>query len=93
MNKTHISAKTGARTRSSIPAERARQSLLESDEFDDIADAQLLPTESDDEDSDWSEVETGAAHAGSRYRQQADDFLAPDVETEINLLLHGVSYR
>jgi len=76
MNKSHHVSKAASRARSAIPAASVRQSVLESDDFDEAGEAPWLNTLQADEE-DWPELE--------------DD--AQDVETEIGLLLKGVSYR
>ena len=96
MNKSHLTAKAGTRARSSVAAAPVRQSLLELDdeELVDVRDDDpWMPTAIlDEEESDWTDDEEEQRAAGPGFRRQARDFLAPD-ESELNLLLHGVSYR
>ena len=93
MNKAHVSSKAASRALSHIAAAAARQPDPDADEPDDFAGSSRMPAAFDDA-SDWPEQEgDGTAYLGAGYREQTDDALAPEVETGINLLLHGVSYR
>ena len=94
MKKTDHAAKAGARALSPVATAGRRQVFPGRDVLEDVPECPWICSEFDDEDSDWPEMEeTSTAYAGSGHREQADDLLAPDVETEINLLLRGVSYR
>ncbi len=92
MKKTDLTAKAGSRALSSIATAGVRQVFPGRDELDDAPDSPWMCSEIDDEASDWPEAEKGAAYAGSGCGEQTDDSLAPDVETEISLLVRGVSY-
>jgi hypothetical protein len=93
MNKTHVTSRAASRTLEHIAAAAARQSDPDADELDDFAESPRMPAAFDDA-SDWPEQEgDGTAYLGSGYSEQTDDALAPEVETGINLLLHGVSCR
>lgn len=92
MNKTRVTNKAASRALSHIADAGAGQSP-DADELDDFAESSRLSSAFDDA-SDWPEDEgDGTAYLGSGYDEQTDDTLAPEVETGINLLLHGVSYR
>ncbi len=91
MAKTHLTAKTGSPAVSPMDAARVRQSAPK---LDQAPESPLMRSAFDDEACDWAD-ESGddAACRWVGYSEQADRLLAPDVETEISLLLHGVSYR
>ena len=93
MNKTHVTNKAASRALSPVAAAAVRQSDPDANELNDFADSSRMPSAFDDA-SDWPEQEgDGTAYLGSGYSEQTDDALAPEVETGINLLLHGVSCR
>jgi hypothetical protein len=73
MNKSHVTARSATRARSSAADARMRQTLIELDdieELDDVGEGPLMAAILEDDD-DWTETETEAG--------------APD----INFLLHG----
>jgi hypothetical protein len=97
MNKNQLTRNddddASSRALSHIAAAGARQSVLGVEKLNDFAESPRMPPALDDA-SDWPEQEgDGAAYLGSRYSEHTDDALAPEVESGINLLLHGVSYR
>lgn len=76
MNRSHHVGKAAARARSSKAA-TIRQSLLESDDFDEAAEATPWLHALPDDEEDWPELENDAL----------------DVETEIGFLLKGGAHR
>lgn len=96
MNKSHPTTRSGTRARSTVAAASARESLLEldDDEIEEMCDDPSLPVAIlDAEESDWSPDDEDDHGARPSYRREAREFLAPEDESELNLLLHGVSYR
>jgi len=91
MNKSQLTAKA---PRSALPVARVHHSLLEPDvDLDEVRDDPWQPAAIlEYDESDWSDDDTDA-HASPRYRREAYETLAPEVESELNLLLHGMSYR
>jgi hypothetical protein len=90
MNKNHVTRKAEI---SPVAAAGARQSVLAAEKLDDFAESPRMPRAFDDA-SDWPEQDgDGTAYLGSGSSEQMDDALAPEVESGINLLLHGVPYR
>ena len=59
MNKSHPAGKDAQRSRSAIPAASIRQSLLESEDFNEDDDALELAALPDDAE-DWPELESDA---------------------------------
>lgn len=86
MNKTRVTSKAASRALSHIESPDA-------DELNDFDESSRMPSVFDDA-SDWPEHEgDGTAYLVSGYGEPTDDTLAPEVETGINLLLHGVPYH
>jgi len=95
MNRTHTS-RAGTRTRSHAVAARIPPALLEpDDELEDVLGKSLMPEDlpetGDAEEGEWTEAESAPGWRG--FRREAHESLAPELESELNLLLHGVSYR
>ena len=85
MNKNHVTRKAEI---SPVATCGARQSVLAAE-----AESPRMPRAFDDA-SDWPEQDgDDSAYLGSGDSEQSDDALAPEVESGINLLLHGVPCR